>query len=100
MQTTTLQLVTIIAEALLQERLVEDLHRLGARGHTITPCSGAGSRSRRVGEILGENIRVEAIVTQPVAERILEFVAEEYFPRFASIAFVLPVSVVRGEKYA
>jgi len=35
-----------------------------------------------------------------VADRILARVAEAYFPRFAVVAWVEDVEVVRGDKYA
>ena len=44
MHTVPLKLVTIVAEPVLEEQLVELLHRLGARGHTVTDSRGAGSR--------------------------------------------------------
>jgi len=39
------------------------------------------------------------VVTESVAERILDHVASVYFPNYAVIAFVTDVQVVRGEKY-
>lgn len=99
MQTTSLMLLTIVAEAILKERLIEELARSGAKGHTLTECEGSGVRHRRVGEILGANIKLETIVAPDVADRLLTVLAEEYFPKFAVIAYLNTVSVVRGEKY-
>ena len=39
------------------------------------------------------------MVTDAVAERILEALAERYFPHYALVAWVADVHVVRGEKY-
>lgn len=98
--TVPLKLVTIVAEPVLEERIVRALHELGARGHTVTASHGAGSRGMRASDPPGEGVRIEAVVGPEAAERILAHVAEHYFPNYAVIAFVTDVHVVRGEKYA
>jgi hypothetical protein len=52
-----------------------------------------------VGEILGSNIRLETIVSPEVADRLLKLISVEYFERYAVIAYLSTVSVIRGEKY-
>jgi hypothetical protein len=46
-------LVTIIGEAVLQDRLIQLLVKLGVSGYTIVPARGAGSHGRRMGDIAG-----------------------------------------------
>lgn len=99
MHTVALKRVTIIAEPVLEERLVEALHRLGARGHTVSAAHGAGSRGMRATDPPGESVKIELVVGQDAADRILTHVAERYFPHYAVIAFVTNVEVVRGEKH-
>ena len=99
MELVPLKLVTIVAESLLEKRLVEEVKRLGAKGYTITPARGEGSRGIRSVEWEGQNIRLETIVSEEVALRILQRLQEEYFPHYAVIAYVENVWVVRGEKY-
>jgi len=99
MHTVPLKLVTIVAEPVLEERIAEALHRLGARGHTATAAHGAGSRGMRASDPPGESVRIEAVVSEAVAEQILTHVAANYFSNYAVIAFVTNVDVVRGEKY-
>ena len=94
-----LKLVTIVAESLLEKRLVEEVKRLGAKGYTITPARGECSRGIRSVDWEGQNIRLETIVSEEVALRILQRLQEEYFPHYAVIAYVENVWVVRGEKY-
>ena len=94
-----LKLVTIVAESLLEKRLVEEVKRLGAKGYTITQARGEGSRGIRSVDWEGQNIRLETIVSEEVALRILQRLQEEYFTHYAVIAYVENVWVVRGEKY-
>jgi len=93
------KLVTIVAEPVLEEQLVSELHQLGARGHTVVPSRGAGSRGMRATDPPGDGVRIEVVVSDVVADRLLDHVATRYFPHYAVIAFVSDVQVVRGEKY-
>lgn len=97
--TTRVKLVTIIAEAVLEDRLIRDLRRLGARGYTRSSVTGEGSRGRRVGDVEGANLRLECLVSKETADRILSELAARYFEHYAVVAFVEDVSVVRGDKY-
>jgi len=99
MKMVPLCLLTVIAESVLKERLIADIRSTGARGFTVTDADGEGSRQRRVGEILGANIRIESIVSPEVADRLMQLIANEYFDHFAVIAYLSSVSVIRGDKY-
>ena len=94
-----LKLVTIVAESILEKKLVEEIKRRGAKGYTIVPARGEGSRGMRSLDWEGQNIRLETIVPEEVALRILARLQEAYFPHYAVIAYVENVFVVRGEKY-
>lgn len=94
-----LTLVTIVAEALLERRLLDDLRHLGATGYTIGAARGEGSRGSRSGDWEGGNIRVEVIVSNTTASAILDRLAERYFEHYAVIAWTSDVHVLRGEKY-
>ncbi len=99
MQTTQVKLVTIIAEAVLEDRLTRDIRAAGARGFTRSEVRGEGSRGRRVGDVEGANVRLECLVSSVTSERILEALAERYFENYAIVSFVEDVAVVRGDKY-
>lgn len=99
MHTTSLTLVTIVAESLLQNRLIDEITAAGAKGYTLTPCEGSGSRHRRVSELLGANIKLETIVSNNVADKLMTVLAKDYFPKFAIIAYLQPAAVIRGDKY-
>lgn len=91
--------VTIVAEAILEDRIARDLRSLGAHGFTITEARGEGSRGVRAQDWEGRNVRIESIASDEVAGAVLEHVAEHYFAHFAVIAWVDDVEVVRGDKY-
>jgi nitrogen regulatory protein PII len=67
-------LVTIIAEAVLQDRLIQVLTKLGASGYTITPAQGAGSHGRRMGDMAGynTNIEIKTLVALEASDQLLE----------------------------
>ncbi len=91
--------ITIIAEALLEDRLIRDVKTCGAKGYTVTQAHGEGTRGVRASQWEGGNIKLETIVSEVVADTILEMVASKYFQHFAVIAYLETVAVVRGEKY-
>jgi nitrogen regulatory protein P-II 2 len=99
MDTVTLKLVTVIAEAVLESHLVRELRELGAKGYTITRTHGEGSRGVRASEWEGGNVKIETLVGPAVADGILQHVADNYFQHYAVVAYVTDVSVVRGDKY-
>ncbi|MFQ3682318.1 P-II family nitrogen regulator [Roseiflexus sp.] len=100
MNLTTVRLVTIIAEPVLKDRLIHEIQALGAHGYTISEVHGEGTRGIHASQWQGGNVKIETIVSPEVAERIVEVVADQYFPNYAVIAYVIPVQVVRGEKFA
>ena len=67
-------LVTIIGEAVLQDRLVNLLTQLEVSGYTLVPAKGAGSHGRRMGDIAGynTNIEVKTVVTSEVSDQLFE----------------------------
>jgi nitrogen regulatory protein P-II 2 len=93
------QLVTIIAESVLQHRLLDDLRRLGAKGWSIDHAEGRGSRGLHATDWDGPNVRIESVVNEAVAEAILSHLVEQYFEHYAVVAFTTTVRVARPEKY-
>jgi hypothetical protein len=94
-----LKLLVVVAEEAVAPKIVEDIKRLGASGYTIVDAHGEGSRGKRMGRVGETNARIESVVSAEVAERILARLAEQYFPRYAVIAWTSDVAVVRGDKY-
>jgi len=92
-------LVTLVGEPILEDHLTRDLKEQGATGFTVIEARGRGTRGIRTGDIPGQNIRIETVVTKGVAEKILARVQSKWFPSYAVIAWAHPVKVVRGNKY-
>jgi len=99
MHTEPSKLVTIVAETVVVEQLLASLRRIGASGFTVTDARGEGSRGRRVGEVPGDNQRIETLVSEEVATPILDLLAAQYFANYAVVAWTTDVHVVRGDKY-
>jgi nitrogen regulatory protein P-II 2 len=93
-------IVTIVTESILEARLTRDIEACGARGWTITDARGHGPRNRRASELEGGNIRLETIVTEPVAAEVMEVLSRDYFPSYAVAAWTVPVHVTRVARYA
>jgi nitrogen regulatory protein P-II 2 len=101
MQLTIIKLVTIIAEPVLRERIIVDVQRLGARGYTLTEVHGHGAGWVSGQEFWnGAQLKLETLVTDDVADRILTHMAAAYFAEFAVIAYVTEARIVRAEKFS
>lgn len=99
MSTRTIKLVTIVAERILEDRLLKEIRSLGAKGYTLTDVSGKGSRGVRASEWEGPDVKIEAIVSEEVANKIVKHISDQYFEHYAVIVYMQEAEVVRGEKY-
>ena len=93
------KLLTVVAEAAIEHRLIKDIEKLGAKGFTVSQAHGKGPRNQRTGDLEGGNIRLETVVSKDVLEGILEVLETNYFPHYACSAWVSQVEVVRDERY-
>ncbi len=99
MKTKSMKRITVVAEALIADRIIADFLRLGASGYTTTAAEGKGSRGVRASEWEGRNVKIETLVSPAVGDEILNCMAESYFKNYAVIAYAHDVEVIRGEKY-
>jgi nitrogen regulatory protein P-II 2 len=99
METTERQLLTIIAEAVLEQKLIDDVKRLGARGYSVGHVRGEGATGRRTMDWEGPSVRLETVVTEAVAHAILDHLSVDYFPHYAAVAWLTPVRVARPDRY-
>ncbi|MEI6688243.1 MAG: transcriptional regulator [Thermoleophilia bacterium] len=92
-------LLTIVAESILEPRVERELRACGASGWTVTAARGEGSRNRRVGDLDGGNVRIEALVSNETAAQIMQRLADDYFTHYAIVAWIADVEVHRSERY-
>lgn len=95
----SLKLITIITEAVVSEKIIREIQESGASGYTAVAAEGRGSRGVRASEWEGRNVKIEALVSDQVADKILHLLSEYYFENYAVVAYAQDVQVVRGEKY-
>jgi hypothetical protein len=96
----SIHLFTIVAEPVLEERLVRDVENAGATGWTITTCRGHSAGGSDIGEFEGGNIRLEVLIPERRLDVLWSVLQSEYFERYSVIAWSHPVSVRRTAKYA
>ena len=96
---TVLSKLTIVSERLLKDELISTIKDAGASGYTLTAVEGEGSRGVRAGDWEGRNLMFETLVSDVVADNILDALNEKYFKNFAVVAWVTKVTVLRGEKF-
>ena len=96
----SMKLVTIVCEAILEQRVVEILREVGAHGHTAFNVRGSGHQGEREADI-GEaaNVQVEAIVQPGVAETLLARLQSDLFASYAMVAYESEVRVLRPDKF-
>lgn len=99
MDTVNRQLITIVAEAVVERRLVDDIKKCGAKGYSLSHVTGEGITGRHTLDLNGPSVRIESVVTDEVGERIFEMLARDYFDRFAVIAWLTPARVARPDRF-
>lgn len=95
-----MKLVTIICEAVLEERVVEILRESGAQGHTAFDVRGSGRQGQRGADLMESgNVRIEVIAKPAVSAAVLERLHRELFAAYAMVAYESDVGVMRPEKF-
>ncbi|MFN7562874.1 MAG: P-II family nitrogen regulator [Prosthecobacter sp.] len=95
-----MKLVTIVCEAVLEERIVEVLHECGAHGHTAFDVRGSGRQGQRSADLVESgNVQIEVIAKPSVAETMLARLHAEFFQDYAMVAYESDVRVMRPEKF-
>ncbi len=93
------KLVTIIILDTLEEDVIQDLKTLGIKGYTTSPAQGEGLSHLRDSAWEGMNRKIETIVREETAYRILELMKEKYFEKYSAIAYLSDVFVLRKDRF-
>ena len=94
-----LKKVTIVAERILRNQLIEVIKKHGATGWTIFAVEGEGSRGNRSSDFEGRNSQIDTLVSPECAEAIMDDIARNYFQDWAVITYSSDVEVIRPDKY-
>ncbi|WP_108972653.1 P-II family nitrogen regulator [Leptospira ryugenii] len=93
------KLVTIIADEAIEQKIIEDLRSVAVKGFTITEARGEGLNTTHNSSWEGKNIRIETLVSENKANRIIELMADKYLEKFAMILFCSDVQIYRKERF-
>lgn len=96
---TALSKVTIVSERLLKDEIIRLIKQAGASGYTLSAVEGEGSRGVRAGDWEGRNLKLETLVSDEVADKILNDLHQRFLEDFAVIAWVTEVRVLRRGKF-
>lgn len=99
MNTHIRQLVTIISESVVEQKLIDDIKRCGAKGYSVSSVRGEGITGKHSLDLNGPSIRLETVVTDKVAEAIMDMLSTNYFDRYATVAWISPAHVVRPSRF-
>ena len=91
--------LTIVAESVIQDRLIDALAACGARGWTVSMAEGHGPSGHGVSGIEGGNVRIETLVSVDVAQSIWDMLERGFFPHYAVSAWAYDVRVARVARY-
>jgi len=99
MSTVIRQMVTIVSEPVIENKLIDDIKKCGAKGYSVSSVRGEGSTGNRSLDLSGPSIRLETVVTDKVAEKILAMLSEHYFDTYATVAWITTVHVARPNRF-
>lgn len=96
----TVQRVTVIADSRLEETLLRQFARLGAKGYTCSDCRGRGEHEIIQDVFSGASrVRIETIVQPQVAAEIMKFLDVPQFHQQAVTACAENVQVLASDKF-
>jgi len=95
MQLHPMKRITIIGEEILRDQLVRKLRAFGVSGCSYHSTQGVGSHESRHDDVFSSNFQLEAVCPKALAETIIADLAEHYFGKYAIVAWLSDVEVVR-----
>jgi nitrogen regulatory protein PII len=91
--------ITIVAERVLHDQLIDLLKRHQVSGWTAQNVTGEGSRGIRASEWEGSNVQIYTLVSEAIADAIMEDIAKHYFQNWSLVVYSQDVEVLRPDKY-
>ncbi len=89
------KLMTIITEAAIENDVLNELVRLGAKGYTSIDARGKGHRGvRNAAWSMSANVRIEVVDTEQAVREMAAALKARYYRNYAMIIFLHDVEVV------
>jgi hypothetical protein len=96
----TIRRITVYADASLEQFLIEQFLKLGAKGYSVIECRGKGKHEIIEDPYTGiSRVRIETLVQPAVAEKIMHYLARDEFKRRAVAACVESVEAPGAEHF-
>ena len=95
MQLYPMKLITVVGEEVLRDQVMRKIMELGATGCSYASTQGVGSHGERYNDVFSANFQLKAVCTAKVAETIFGYLSEHYFGRYAVVAWLSDVEVLR-----
>ena len=99
MQLHPMKLLTVVAEEVLRDPIVRKMQELGARGCSYHSTQGVGLHEVRHNDVFSANVQLKVVCTKEVGEAILLHLADHYFGKYAIVAWLGDVEVVRPQHF-
>ena len=93
------KLLVIIVDEVLEVKICKELDDNGAHGYNAVTVRGKGSVATHQDELEGRSVRIESILSEELALKILELLKAKYFEKYSMIAYLQEVEVVRAERF-
>jgi MFS superfamily sulfate permease-like transporter len=97
--TTRLRRITAVADYSLENSLVQRFVENGATGYTSIPCRGAGRRGLALATASDSLVRIEVIVPEQAAQRILDQIRQDAAASKGVTMVVETVEVLRTDQF-
>ena len=87
-------LLTIFSEAVLEDKLVDEIMSIGAQGYTISDARGRGTHGLRSGKwSAGGNIRIEVVGDPDLCSRIVTHLQNTYKENYGLLMYTSTVEL-------
>ncbi len=94
-----LRLLTVVAEAVLADRLARAMLDAGALGFTMTAAKGVGARNRSSVKASAPNVRIEVLAGAATMKCLLDMLNEQWFPHYPMVAWESAVDLSYSEQF-
>lgn len=94
------KLLTITCEILAQKNVIDILEKHQVSGYTVYESEGSGAKGIRGKGLRDEkNVKIETVLTEKTAEKIIEDILSTLISDFAIIFYMSDIQVARTEKF-